>query len=167
MLLVRALKALRWLEKLVAATLLVVLVAVVFVGAAGRYSGHPVLWSDEVAQMLFVWVSLLAGDLTLQRNGHFSVDIFANMLPAKARLVLDLLIYLLMGALLILLVRNAWNFAAMTAIRAQPMTGVPYSWATGALPVGFCLMLITLVELVVRRVTGQAADGEAGPREVM
>ncbi len=165
--LIRALNTLRRVERFVAATLLVILVTTVFAGAVGRYTGNPVLWSDEVAQMLFVWVSLLAGDLTLQRSGHFSVDIFANMLPRQARLVLDVIIYLLIGGLLVLLFFNAWTFAAMTSIRAQPMTGVPYSWATGALPVGFGLMSITLVELLVRRVSGHMAPGETGPREVM
>ena len=151
-----------------AVILLGALVAVVFAGTVGRYGGHPVVWSDEVAQALFVWVSLLAADLTLQRSGHFSVDIFANLLPPAARLVLDLVLHGIVGALLALLMVNGFAFAEMTGTRLLPMIRLPTSWATGALPVGFGLMLITTIEHVIRRSTaGPERISPAAPREVM
>lgn len=148
----RALHVLRWIERAVAAGLLVILVAIVFAGAAGRYTGNPVIWSDEVAQALFVWVSMLAADLTLQRSGHFSIDIFANLLPPRARFVLDIIVIALLGALLGLLVLNGFRFADMTSGRPMPMLGLPSSVATAALPVGFSLMMITLIEQAIRRI---------------
>jgi TRAP-type C4-dicarboxylate transport system permease small subunit len=148
----RALHALRWVERAVAAGLLVILVAIVFGGAVGRYAGHPVIWSDEVAQALFVWVAMLAADLTLQRSGHFSIDIFANLLPPHARFVLDLFVIVLLGALLGLLILNGFRFADMTAGRPMPMLGLPSSFATAALPVGFSLMMVTLIEQAIRRI---------------
>ncbi len=148
----RALTVLRWIERALAIILLVVLVAIVFAGVVGRYSGNPVLWSDEAAQALFVWVSMLAADLTLQRSGHFSIDILANLLPLRARLVLDVFVILLAGALLTLLIVAGFRFADMTSGRPMPMLGLPSSAATAALPVGFSLMMITLIEQLVRRI---------------
>jgi TRAP-type transport system small permease protein len=161
------LRGLRWLERVLAAALLVVLVAVVFAGAAGRYTGHPVIWSDEVAQALFVWVSMLAADLTLQRHGHFSIDILANLLPPRARFVLDIIVLLLLGGLLALLILNGFRFADMTAGRPMPMLGLPSSVATAALPVGFALMMITLIEQFVRRVRHRDEPPPHAAREVM
>ncbi|SMF76507.1 TRAP-type C4-dicarboxylate transport system, small permease component [Tistlia consotensis] len=151
----RFLKLLRRVEKTVAIIVLAVIVVVVFAGTIGRYSGHPVIWSDEVAQALFVWLSLLAGDLTLQRAGHFSVDLFAALLPARARLVLDVLILLLVGALLAALVVYGWFFVEISSLRPLPMTGVSSGLAAAALPVGFALMLVTLAEQLLRRLSGR------------
>lgn len=151
------LNMLRWVERAAAAGLLIVLVAIVFAGAVGRYTGNPVIWSDEVAQALFVWVSMLAADLTLQRSGHFSIDVFANLLPPRARFVLDLVVLVLLGALLVLLILNGFRFADMTAGRPMPMLGLPSSVATAALPVGFSLMLITLIEQTIRRIRRRGA----------
>ena len=162
----RCLRVLRLAERVAALATLALVVAVVFAGTLGRYSGNPVIWSDEVAQALFVWLSLLAADLTLQRAGHFSVDLFASLLPPRARLALDLLIYLLVGALLAALVVYGWYFVEISNRRPLPMTGVPSSLAAAALPVGFALMLITLVEQVLRRLAGRPATETVELRDV-
>jgi TRAP-type transport system small permease protein len=163
----RLLKAVRLAERAVAATLLVSLVAVVFAGAVGRYLHHPVIWSDEVAQALFVWVSMLAADLTLQRHGHFSIDIVTNLLPPRGRIVLDLLVLLLLIALVALLFVNGFRFADMTSGRPMPMLGLPSSVATAALPAGFALMMITLVEQTISRIRQRSAEPPQPPGEVM
>ena len=165
--LTRTLRALRLVERALAITLLSVLVAVVFAGAIGRYVGRPVIWSDEVAQALFVWVSLLAADLTLQRYGHFSIDIVANLLGPRARLALDVVVMLLVGGLLVLPLVNGLRFANMTAGRPMPMLGLPSSVATAAMPVGFGLMLITLLEQFVRRLRDRGAPAPHAASEVM
>jgi len=163
----RALGFLRAIEKVAAAGALSVLVTVVFLGVVGRYAGRPVLWSDEIAQGVFVWVALLAGDITLQRRGHFSVDILANLLSLRARHALDVAIHLLLAALLVLLIYNGFKFAGMTNSRPLPMTGIRASWATVALPVGFTLMLITIVEQTVQTLLRGAPPAPEAPREVM
>ncbi len=163
----RILSMIRSAERVLTIGLLAALVAVVFAGTVGRYVGYPVVWSDEVAQALFVWVSLLAADMTLQRSGHFSVDIFANLLPRRPRLVLDLAILVLIGALLTLLFVAAFSFARMTSMRPLPMLGVPASFATAALPVGFALMLVTIVEQFIRRLRAAPSPDRIPPSEIM
>lgn len=155
-------------ERALAGLLLVVIVALVVVSSATRYAGFPVIWSVEVTQALFVWLCVLAGDLTLQRSGHFSVDMLANFLPPRARRALDLFNALLVAALLAILVFYGTRFAAMSGGRPLPITGVTSAAATGALPAGFVLMLITLAEQLVARWKGRMeAAAPSGPREVM
>ena len=142
---------LRRVEALFAGLLLCGIVAVVFFGSAGRYFGRPVIWSDEVAQALFVWTTMLAADLTLQRNGHFRIDMLTSMLPLRARKVLELATKLVLLALLCLLAWSGLQLARMTAARPLPMTGVSSAVAIAALPVGFVLMMITMFEQFVQQ----------------
>lgn len=162
------LRTLRALERAVSAALLVFIVALVVVASGTRYLGMPVLWAIEVTQALFVWLCVLAADLTLQRLGHFSVDMFANMLPPRLRQALEVFNVLLAGALLAVLTYYGVLFAQFTGMRPLPMTGVTSAWATGALPVGFVLMLITLIEHLVARLQGRSPVADpTEPREVM
>jgi len=162
------LERLRWVERAVAGTLLVVIVGLVIVSTATRYMGYPLIWSIEVTQALFVWLCVFAADLTLQRLGHFSVDMFANMLPKRPRQILEVVNVLIAGALLATLAFYGIIFAKFTGMRPLPMTGVSSAWATGALPVGFVLMLITLVEHLGARLKGRAPVADTSePREVM
>lgn len=155
-------------ERAAAGVLLVAIVALVVVASGARYAGAPILWALEVTQALFVWLCVLAADLTHQRLGHFSVDVLANLLPRRARQALEIFNLLLVCAFLALLVFYGWRFAAFTGMRPMPMTGVSSAFATAALPAGFALMLVTLAEQLAARLRGRAPAPEAGePREVM
>lgn len=163
-----ALNGLRGAERAAAGVLLVVIVALVVAASGARYAGAPILWALEVTQALFVWLCVLAADLTLQRLGHFSVDVLANLLPRRARRALEIFNLLLTGAFLAVLVYYGWRFADFTGMRPLPMTGVSSALATAALPAGFALMLITLAEHLAARLAGRPLAPEAGaPREVM
>jgi TRAP-type C4-dicarboxylate transport system permease small subunit len=165
---VSLLGGLRRIERAVAGILLVAIVALVVIASGTRYAGAPVIWSLEVTQALFVWLCVLAADLTLQRLGHFSVDLVANLLPRRARHVLEIFNLLLVSAFLGVLIVYGWRFASFTGMRPLPMTGVSSAVATAALPAGFALMLITLSEHLFLRLRGRALAPEAGaPREVM
>jgi TRAP-type C4-dicarboxylate transport system permease small subunit len=162
------LDGLRRFERAAAGTLLVVIVALVVVASGARYAGTPVLWALEVTQALFVWLCVFAADLTLQRLGHFSVDMIANMLPRRARQALELFNLVLVAAFLAVLIFYGYRFASFTGMRPLPMTGVSSALATAALPIGFALMLVTIAEQFAARIKGRPLAPPAGePREVM
>lgn len=149
-----------------AVALLAAIVAVVLAGTFGRYLGRPVIWSDEVAQALFVWLALLAADLTLQRAGHFRIELLPRLLPPRVRFLLELAIKLVIAALLVLLVYYGILFMQVSHPRPLPMTGVPSSFAAAALPVAYGLMILTVVEQILRHLRG-APDNVHSGRDVM
>ncbi|MEQ8814276.1 MAG: TRAP transporter small permease [Thalassobaculum sp.] len=162
----QALVLLRRAEMAAAVALLGVIVAVVLAGTVGRYTGHPVVWSDEVAQALFVWLAMLAADLTLQRAGHFRIDFLVRLLPRTAWFLLDLAIKLTIAVLLVALVYYGSLLVRLSDFRPLPMTGVPSSWAVAALPVAYALMIVTVVEQILRHLRG-LPDSDAEARDVM
>ena len=145
---------LRRVEMAAAVALLGAIVAVVLAGTFGRYLGRPVLWSDEVAQALFVWLAMLAADLTLQRAGHFRIDVLTALLPATPRFLLELAIKLIIAMLLVFLVYYGLALVRLSDPRPLPMTGVPSSYAAAALPVAYALMIVTVIEQILRHLRG-------------
>jgi len=145
---------LRRVEMAAAVALLGAIVAVVLAGTFGRYLGRPVLWSDEVAQALFVWLAMLAADLTLQRAGHFRIDVLLGLLPATPRFLLELAIKVIIAVLLVCLVYYGMALVRLSDPRPLPMTGVPSSYAAAALPVAYALMIITVIEQILRHLRG-------------
>ncbi|MBL8805338.1 MAG: TRAP transporter small permease [Rhodospirillales bacterium] len=151
----------RALEMALAAALLSAIVTLVVVASVARYYGYPVIWALELTQAGFVWLCVLSSDLTLRRAGHFSIDMLAKLLPARARLVLELANLAIVATLLAVLVYFGWEFSARTSGRPLPITGITSAFVTAALPVGFALMLVTLGELALARLRGQPV----GPAE--
>jgi TRAP-type C4-dicarboxylate transport system permease small subunit len=161
-----ALNLLRRAEMFAAIVLLGAIVVVVFAGTIGRYSGRPLIWSDELAQALFIWLAMLAADLTLQRAGHFRIDVLVSLLPKRVAFLLDLSIKLTIAAMLVLLVYYGTLLVGLSHPRPLPMTGVPSSWAAAALPVAYGLMIITVIEQIVRHVRGES-ESATDARDVM
>lgn len=149
-----------------AAALLAAVVAVVFGGALARFAGTPQIWTEELAQVLFVWLAMLAADYTLQRAGHFRIDLLTRLLPVPLQRALDILIQLMVAALLATLVWHGRGLLSVAHPRPLPMLGLPSSVAVAALPVAYLLMLVTTIEHLVDRVAGRH-HADAPARDLM
>ena len=57
--------------EVVAASLVLVEIVVLFAGVVARYAFHaPLVWSDELASILFLWLSMLGAVVALRRGEH-------------------------------------------------------------------------------------------------
>ncbi|MDQ2080900.1 TRAP transporter small permease [Xanthobacteraceae bacterium Astr-EGSB] len=164
----QALAGLRTIERVLAASFLAIIVVLVSMSSTARYFGYPVIWALEAVQALFVWLCVFAADLTLQRWGHFSVDMLASLLPPRARRALDMFNLLLILALIAVLTWFGARLAIVTSGRPLPIIGISQAAATAALPIGFCLMGITILEKIAALVRGgEVARSSDTSREVM
>src|SRR5438128_300629 len=63
--------------------LVFLLTAVTFAQVATRYVlGDPLIWSEEAARYLFVWVSMIGAALAIREGGHFGLDLLIRRAPA-------------------------------------------------------------------------------------
>src|ERR1700712_5720532 len=72
----------RWVTRGVeVAAVLVLLTEVVILGAAvtSRYIFHnPIIWTDELASVLFVWLSMLGAVIALVRGEHMRLGLICD-----------------------------------------------------------------------------------------
>ena len=79
------------LEFAVAKALLIGITLLVFVAAVSRSIGSPVEWSDDMAQLLFVWLCMLGANRAMRLKAHMSVDYLIKLLPRTPRWLVELL----------------------------------------------------------------------------
>src|SRR5690242_15566476 len=73
-----------------AALLVVAEVIVLFVGIISRYVLHaPIVWADELAGILFLWLAMLGSVVAFQRAEHMRMTAIIGMIRPEARLFLD------------------------------------------------------------------------------
>lgn len=132
-------------EEFVAKALLAAIVVLVFLAAVARSFGHPLIWSVDLAQLLFVWLCMLGANKALRRKSHIGVDFFVLRLPPAMRrgveLALGLMTLVFLGAL-------AWLGVRLTLLNAERIygdSGISYAWVTGAVPAGCGLLALTLI----------------------
>jgi TRAP-type C4-dicarboxylate transport system permease small subunit len=131
-------------EAVIAAALLVLMVALIFLGALARVLGHPLNWTIDFATAFFAWACFLCADVAWRRNSLMSIDFVVDRVPEKARKALRLANYFIICAFLVyLMVMGTW--LAWTS-RARSFQGIPevsYAWVTMSAAVGGFLLLVT------------------------
>src|SRR4051794_31669761 len=126
-----------------AALLVVAEIVVLLAGIIGRYVFHrPLVWSDELAGMLFLWLAMLGSVIAFQRGEHMRMTAIIGMLGPRARAFLDVIAIAAPLAFLLLVIHPAYEFAADEVYVTTPALDIPNAWRAAALPIGLALMLV-------------------------
>ena len=133
-----------WLEETAAALMLAAMVLCVFAAALCRSLGWPIIWSVDIAQLLFIWVCMLGANRALRRGEHVGVDALVRRLPLRRRMQLDLALYALTLAFLLALAGAGLRLTVLNPERTLGTIAMPYAMVTLAVPVGALLMSATL-----------------------
>ncbi|WP_456683239.1 TRAP transporter large permease [Bradyrhizobium sp. USDA 3311] len=134
-----------------AALLVLAEIAVLSAGIVGRYVFRsPIVWSDELASILFLWLAMLGSVIAFQRGEHMRMTAIVGVLSAELRAFLDVIAAAASLAFLVLVVWPAYEFAADEAFVTTPALEIVNTWRAAALPVGIGLMLIAAVLRLIR-----------------
>ncbi|MHC2333403.1 TRAP transporter large permease [Bradyrhizobium sp. USDA 4454] len=128
---------------IVAATLVVAEIVVLFAGVSSRYLLHkPLIWTDELAGILFLWLAMLGAVLAFQRAEHMRMTAVIGMLRPSARAFLDVLAIAAPLAFLLLVIHPAYEFASDELFVTTAALDISNLWRAAALPIGLGLMIL-------------------------
>jgi len=145
-----------------AALLVVAEIVTLFAGVVSRYGlQRPLIWSDELASILFLWLAMLGSVVAFRRSEHMRMTaVVANAKPAT-RAYLDVVATCAALAFLLLIAGPACQYAYEESFITTPALQISNTWRAAALPVGVCLMglfaLLRLLRLGDSRLVLQAA----------
>jgi len=129
-----------------AALLVVAEIAVLLTGVVGRYVFHtPIVWTDELAAMLFLWLAMLGSVLALRRGEHMRMTALIGMMAPARRAFFEVVAVAAPVLFLVLMLEPAYEFAMEETYITTPAMDISNAWRAAALPVGAALMLLTSV----------------------
>jgi TRAP-type C4-dicarboxylate transport system permease small subunit len=136
--------SLGWLVETLAAALVAAEIVLLFSGVVARYAfNHPLVWSDELASILFLWLAMFGAVVAFRRNEHMRMTAAVGALPMPARNVFDLFAVGAALAFLLLIIWPAVQYALEEVYITTPALGLPNIWRAAALPAGIALMALS------------------------
>ena len=121
-------------------------IAVLLAGVVARYVfHHPLIWSDEVASILFLWLAMLGSAVAFQRGEHMRMTAVVGKLDPARRAFLDVLATAAALAFLMLILPYAWEYAVEEAMMRTPALDLQNSWRVAAMAAGFGAMALLAV----------------------
>src|SRR6202044_3100383 len=129
--------------EILAATLVAAEIVILFSGVVARYVlNHPLIWSDELASILFLWLAMLGAVIAFRRDEHMRMTACVGMLAPPSRAMLDTFATCAALAFLLLIAQPAYNFAVEQVAITTPALEIKDAWRAAALPVGTILMAL-------------------------
>ncbi|NUU04631.1 TRAP transporter large permease subunit [Herbaspirillum robiniae] len=130
----------------VAAALVVAETVVLLTGVIYRYALHdPLVWSDELASILFIWLSMLGAVLALDRGEHMRLTAIINKCSEKGRVWLETVAALVVCIFVLMVIHPAVDHSVEQMAITTPALEIPDGLRAAALPVGAILMLLAAV----------------------
>lgn len=138
----------RWL--LVAMVLLMTLV--LFAQIIFRYfMQQPLIWSEELALVLMIWITFLGSALLLATNEHISIDFMVELMPPVWQRLTAVVVAVLLLLFNLALAYGSWLVAQRTVGSTSPGLGISMAWHYGGTVIGGLLLAaVSLEELVLR-----------------
>ncbi|SMH46668.1 TRAP transporter large permease [Azospirillum agricola] len=127
-------------------------VVILLAGVVSRYVFHaPLVWSDELASILFLWLAMLGSVVALRRGEHMRMTAIVNAVSPGARAVCEAVGLVAALAFLALIFHPAYEYAADEIYITTPALEIPNVWRAAALPVGVGLMIVVAVSRLLRQ----------------
>jgi tripartite ATP-independent transporter DctM subunit len=137
--------------EILAAALVALEIAILFGGVLARYAfNHPLVWSDELASILFLWLAMFGAVIAFRRDEHMRMTAAVGSLPAPTRATFDLFATCAALAFLLLIAWPAYEYAQEETFITTPALGLNNAWRAAALPSGIALMAVFAVLRVGR-----------------
>ncbi|MEQ8365604.1 MAG: TRAP transporter small permease [Roseicyclus sp.] len=152
----RTLDAIDKLIDALSAVALILVTAIVFLNAVGRYFlSFNVMGAEEASRLLMVYMCFLGAYTLLRRGGHVSVDVVVLLASPRVVRVMRGLVGVVIVLVMGFLAWASWNLVEFSAGTGQRSTTLPVPRYFFFLPaaLGATLSTIAGIEIVIRAIT--------------
>src|SRR6185312_14154825 len=117
-----------------AALLVVAEIMILFAGVVARYGLHsPLIWSDELASILFLWLAMLGAAVAFRRAEHMRMTAMVASAGPRLRAYLEVVATCAAFAFLLLIIHPGYDYAYEESFITTPALQISNTWRAAAL----------------------------------
>jgi tripartite ATP-independent transporter DctM subunit len=148
----RAEQLLRLLVEIPAILVVVAEVVILLVGIVARaVFNSPIVWSDELASILFLWLAMLGTAIAVQRSNHMRLTFFVSLLSPRAQAWAETLAAGAVALFLAMILHPTFEYLQDQAFVETPALGWSGSVRALALPVGCGVAFLSCCLRLIRQ----------------
>ncbi|OOF84269.1 C4-dicarboxylate ABC transporter permease [Rodentibacter ratti] len=102
----------------------------------------PLIWSEELAKLLFVYVGMLGISVAIRKQEHVYIDFLTNLMPTKVRKISNTFVQLIIFACIFFFIHFGIRTFNSASFPIDALGGISEKWIFAALPVVAALMMI-------------------------
>ncbi|MBR9986758.1 MAG: TRAP transporter small permease [Desulfosarcina sp.] len=142
----------RWLLLPLYALIVITIFMEVFRRFALSYSS---IWAEEVARYAFIYVSWIGASAGIKARAHIRIDVILPFVGNRTRAVIMILGDLI--TIVLAVMAFWWSLeSVLVSIKFGSVTHglrISLAWFLAAVPIGFAMMLVRLIQSIIRDVS--------------
>jgi TRAP-type C4-dicarboxylate transport system permease small subunit len=119
---------------------------------------YPLIWSEEMARYLFVWVTFVGASYGIRRGSHITMEALVDRMPVSVQNALGIALNVVAFCAFAYLVPVGLLFTLDQVAIASSAMQISMALVVSAVPVGSVLICVRLVVDTVHKIT---AGGKA------
>ena len=104
-----------------------------------------IVWAEELARYLFVWLTFVGGGLGVGRNIHVGVDSLVEMMTPGPKLLVLICVEISIVVFVVMLTYVGIQFTLFGMKQNALLLGIPMGYVNLAVPVGGAVMLANVL----------------------
>ncbi len=145
-------------EFFVGAILLAVITFLVFIAAIMRFAGHPIIWSIDLAELLFIWLCFVGAVRAMRLRAHLGVDYLVRHFGHQNRLIIESLMAIIFLIFMAIIAKEGYGLAVLNKERVFGDSGISYYYVTIAVSVGCGFLSIAIIANAVEAWKSRGTD---------
>ncbi|SNS80910.1 TRAP-type C4-dicarboxylate transport system, small permease component [Anaerovirgula multivorans] len=144
---------LKWLdenfEEVILMIFLVLMACIMGIQVIMRYAFNASLtWSEEITRYFFIWSAFISTSYCIKKGTSIKIDQFTNMLPDKAKKVIEFVVKIVVLLFFAYLLRYSIDVvrAAYQSGQKSPALGIPMYLVQVSTVVGFSLSVVRIIQ---------------------
>jgi len=110
-----------------------------------RFVGYPIIWSVDLAELLFIWLCFIGATKAMRERAHLGVDLIVRWFPHRIRLYIELGLSTVFIVFMAILAKVGYDLTLMNHERLFGDSGLSYAYVTIAVPVGCILLSLSIL----------------------
>ena len=144
-------KTLGWIVEIPAAALVLVETIILFAGVVARYGlREPLIWSDELASLLFLYLAMFGTAIAVQRQGHMRLSVLVMRLGPRGGAVAETLSIGVVALFMALILYPSFLYVQDQSFVQMPALGWSGVVRALAIPTGVVLTLASALARLSR-----------------
>ena len=141
------------LVEVISVIILVLVSLVIFYSVLLRYVfKSPLAWSEEVARYMFIWMVFLGFSIAEKSGDHFKIEVFIEMVPAKVRLIIEVILNMLIFYALFVLFKEGIKYYDQGKSGLSTILQMPLNYIYVALPISMVLTFLNRIDTVQKTI---------------
>lgn len=140
---------------------IIVLVAITFLQVLCRFVFCiPIVWSEEVVRMSFVWVTFLGSAIAVKEWSHLTLDLITSALNQKWQYIVRMITLVLILAAAIIIFYAGSNYVVRNVGKTAVTMQVPSNVVYVSAPISALLMIFFTIEHFIDQTKKHFKKGE-------